>query len=61
LRRIEHHVSYEEAFREELRAFAEACAGRARVVTPVEAGRADVALLLDAFRHALARAGAATP
>jgi predicted dehydrogenase len=61
LRSIEHHVSYEEAFREELRAFAEACAGRAPVVTPVEAGRADVALLLDAYRHAVARAGAATP
>jgi predicted dehydrogenase len=53
LQAIEHHVSYEEAFREELRAFAEACAGRAPVVTPVEAGRADVALLLDAYRHAL--------
>ncbi|HEY3614675.1 MAG TPA: Gfo/Idh/MocA family oxidoreductase [Gaiellales bacterium] len=61
LRSSEHHVSYEEAFREELRAFAEACAGRAPVVTPVEAGRADVALLLDAYRHALARAAAATP
>ncbi|MDX6617680.1 MAG: hypothetical protein QOK36_66 [Gaiellales bacterium] len=61
LRSVEHHVSYEEAFREELRAFAEACAGRAPIVTPVEAGRADVALLLDAYRHALTRAGAATP
>ena len=61
LRSTSHHVSYEEAFREELRAFADACAGRAPVVTPVEAGRADVALLLDAYRHALARAGAATP
>jgi predicted dehydrogenase len=61
LRSVEHHVSYEEAFREELRAFAEACAGRAPIVTPVEAGRTDVALLLDAYRHALTRAGAATP
>jgi predicted dehydrogenase len=61
LRSTEHHVSYEEAFREELRAFAEACAGRAPVVTPVEAGRADVALLLDAYGHALTRARAATP
>jgi predicted dehydrogenase len=56
LRTTVHHVSYEEAFRQELRAFAEACAGRASVVTPVEAGRADVALLIDAYRHAVARA-----
>jgi predicted dehydrogenase len=61
LRSIEHHVSYEEAFREELRAFADACAGRAPVVTPVEAGRADVALLLDAYGHAVARARAGNP
>ncbi len=58
-RTTDHHVSYEEAFREELRAFSEACAGRARVVTPAEAGRADIALLLDAYRHALARGTAA--
>jgi hypothetical protein len=57
LQSISHHVSYEEAFREELRAFAAACAGRAPVVTPVEAGRADVALLLDAYRHAIGRSG----
>jgi predicted dehydrogenase len=56
LRSITHHASYEEAFREELRQFADACAGRGPVVTPVEAGRADVALLLDAYRHAVARA-----
>jgi hypothetical protein len=49
-------VSYEEAFRQELRGFAAACAGRAPVLTPVEAGRADVALLIDAYRHAVARA-----
>jgi predicted dehydrogenase len=55
LRSITHHASYEEAFRDELRAFADACQGRAPVVTPVEAGRADVALLIDAYRHALAR------
>jgi predicted dehydrogenase len=61
LRATAHHVSYEEAFREELRAFAEACAGRAPVVTPVESGRADVALLLDAYGHAVARAGSAAP
>ncbi len=61
LRGIEHHVSYEEAFRQELRAFADACAGRAPVVTPVEAGRADVALLLDAYARAVARARTANP
>ena len=51
-------VSYEEAFREELRAFSDACAGRARLATPAEAGRADIALLLDAYGHALARGSA---
>jgi predicted dehydrogenase len=61
LRTTVHHVSYEEAFREELRAFADACAGRAPVVTPVEAGRADVALLLDAYGHAVDRARSAAP
>jgi predicted dehydrogenase len=61
LRTTVHHVSYEEAFREELRAFADACAGRAPVATPVEAGRADVTLLLDAYGHAVARARSATP
>jgi len=55
LRSTVHHVSHEEAFREELRAFADACTGRGPVVTPVEAGRADVALLLDAYRLAVAR------
>jgi predicted dehydrogenase len=59
LRTIVHRVSYEEAFREELRAFAGACAGRAPVVTPVEAGRADVALLLSAYRRAVVRGAAA--
>lgn len=56
LESISHHVSYEEAFRNELRAFADACQGRAAVVTPVEAGRADVALLIDAFQRAAVRA-----
>ena len=55
LRTTVHHVSYEEAFRQELRAFADACAGRAPSVTPLEAGRADVALLIDAYRKAVAR------
>jgi predicted dehydrogenase len=61
LRSTVHHISYEEAFREELRAFADACEGRAPVVTPVEAGRADVALLLSAYGHAVDRARTATP
>jgi hypothetical protein len=56
LRSTVHHVSYEEAFRQELRAFADACAGTGPIVTPVEAGRADVALLIDAYRLAVARA-----
>lgn len=61
LRSSEHHVSYEEAFREELRSFAAACAGRAPVVTPVEAGRADVALLLSAYGRAVERARSTAP
>jgi predicted dehydrogenase len=52
LRSTTHHTSYEEAFRNELRAFADGCQGRAPVITPVEAGRADVALLIDAYRQA---------
>jgi predicted dehydrogenase len=55
LRSTAHHTSYEEAFRNELRAFADACQGRAAVVTPVEAGRADVALLIDAYQRASER------
>jgi predicted dehydrogenase len=55
-----HHTSYEEAFQNELRAFSDACQGRAPVVTPVEAGRADIALLLDAYHHAAERAATAT-
>jgi predicted dehydrogenase len=55
LRSTTHHTSYEEAFRNELRAFSEACHGRAPVVTPVEAGRADVALLIDAYQRASER------
>jgi predicted dehydrogenase len=50
-----HHTSYEEAFRNELRAFADACLERAPVRTPVEAGRADVALLIDAYQRASGR------
>jgi predicted dehydrogenase len=49
-----HHVSYEEAFRNELRAFHAAICDGEPVRTPLEAARADVAALIAAFR--LARA-----
>jgi predicted dehydrogenase len=45
-------VSYEEAFREELRAFHAAACGEAPVATTVEQGRRDVELLTSAFRLA---------
>jgi predicted dehydrogenase len=50
----EHRVSYEEAFREELRAFHAAAIGETLVHTTVEQARADVALLTSAFRKAIA-------
>jgi predicted dehydrogenase len=50
----EHRVSYEEAFREELRAFHAAAIGAAPVVTTVEQARRDVELLISAFRKAIA-------
>lgn len=50
----EHRVSYEEAFREQLRAFHAACCNGAPVLTPVEQARRDVALLVSAFRMAAA-------
>jgi predicted dehydrogenase len=46
------HVNYEEAFREQLRAFHAACCGEAPVLTPLEQARADVALLISAYRKA---------
>lgn len=49
----EFRVSYEEAFREQLRAFHAACCGDAPVATPLEQARADVALLISAFRKAV--------
>ena len=48
----DHRVSYEEAFREQLRAFHAACCGTAPVATPLEQARRDVALLISAFRKA---------
>jgi len=53
LETIEHRAGYEEAFREELRAFHAAATGQAPVYTPVEQARADIALLISAFRKAL--------
>ncbi len=48
----DHRASYEEAFREQLRAFHAACCGTAPVATPLEQARRDVALLTSAFRKA---------
>jgi hypothetical protein len=48
----EHRASYEEAFREQLRAFHAAATGAAEVSTPVEQARRDIKLLISAFRKA---------
>jgi hypothetical protein len=45
-------TSYEEAFREELRAFHAAATGEAPVQTTVEQARRDIELLTSAFRKA---------
>jgi hypothetical protein len=50
----DHRASYEEAFREELRAFHAAATGAAPVQTTVEEARRDVELLTSAFRKAIA-------
>ena len=50
----EHRVSYEEAFRDELRSFHAATTGQAPVQTTVEQARRDVELLTSAFRKAVA-------
>lgn len=49
----EHRISYEEAFREELRSFHAAACGEALVQTTVEQARRDVELLTSALRKAL--------
>lgn len=49
----EFRASYEEAFREELRAFHGAAIGEAPVQTTVEQARRDIALLISAFRKAI--------
>jgi predicted dehydrogenase len=50
----EFRTSYEEAFREELRAFHAAATGQAPVQTPVEQARRDVEFLISAYRRAVA-------
>ena len=52
LETIDYRVSYEEAFREQLRAFHAAACGDAPVSTPVEQARRDVELLISAFNKA---------
>lgn len=54
LETTEFRASYEEAFREELRAFHAAATGEAPVETPVEQARGDVELLISACRKAMA-------
>jgi predicted dehydrogenase len=51
----EYRVSYEEAFREELRAFHAAITQQAPVQTPIARARRDVELLTSAFRKAAAK------
>lgn len=53
LRTIEYRVSYEEAFRDELRAFHASITTGAPVRASVEAARADLVALIDAFRLAV--------
>jgi len=50
----DYRASYEEAFREELRAFHSAATGEAPVQTTVEQARRDVELLTSAFKKAVA-------
>jgi predicted dehydrogenase len=55
LETIDHRVSYEEAFRNELRAFHAAVTAGVPVRATVEAARDDLAALLDGFRLAATR------
>jgi len=50
----DYRASYEEAFREQLRAFHAAACGEAPVQTTVEQARRDIGLLVSAFRKAMA-------
>jgi predicted dehydrogenase len=60
LETIEYRVSYEEAFRNEMRAFHAAITAGVPVRASVEAARDDLAALLDGFRLAAARHQAVT-
>lgn len=55
LEQIDYRASYEEAFREELRAFHAAATGERPVETTVEQARRDVQLLISGFKKATAR------
>jgi predicted dehydrogenase len=61
LETVEHRVSYEEAFRNELRAFHRSITTGAPVLGSVEAARDDLVALLGAFRLAVGRRRAANP
>ena len=50
---VDFRASYEEAFREQLRAFHAAATGTGPVVTPLEEAYADIQLLTSAFRKAI--------
>ncbi|MGZ4770409.1 MAG: hypothetical protein ACXVLX_17250, partial [Ilumatobacteraceae bacterium] len=50
-----HHVSYEEAFENELRSFHRSITAGGPVIVPLEAARADVQGLLEAHAYATAR------
>jgi predicted dehydrogenase len=50
----DYRISYEEAFREQLRAFHAAACGEAPVLTTVEQARRDVELLTSAFKRTMA-------
>jgi predicted dehydrogenase len=52
LETTEFRVSYEEAFRDQLRAFHAACCGEGPVKTPLEQARRDVEFLISAARKA---------
>jgi predicted dehydrogenase len=50
----DHRISFEESFRQQLRAFHAAAIGQAPVLTTIEQARRDIELLASAFRKALA-------
>lgn len=54
LQASEYRVSYEEAFRDELRAFHRAAIGQAPVETTLEQARRDIEILTSAFKKAVA-------